>query len=490
MSPFATRSDPTDLLAEVKRTLAAYHMLKTGDRVLVGVSGGPDSMVLLDLLYRLASDFEISLGVAHLNHGLRGACAARDARTARQAATRLGLPFYLVEADVARVRRGLNLSLEEAARRVRYAFFKKIMQDAHFSKLALGHHLDDNAEQVLMAILRGAGPLGLAGIAPFRQNCIVRPLIHIRRSKIQAYAQKNKIPWTVDASNQDLRLMRNRIRHHLLPLISSAYNPRIANQLSQLADVMRAEEDWIDSLITPAYTEAIVGRIEDGLVFNANTLKKMHPALVRRLIRRALLDVCGTLRRISFAHIQAVQGLIWKGTDGKTLHLPRGFRICHDRNQLEISRVKDYRRPLNRRKLTDPVDKPLPVPLPFPCTIQFDPIGIGMTFSECTPDQVPPWQDIGANQAFFDMDRLSLPLTLRFKQPGDRFIPLGSKGSQKVKKYFIDHHIPRKDRAHIPILADQRQIIWLVGRRIDDRAKVTSATARVLTAEFFLLDTR
>ena len=447
-------------------------------------------MVLLDLLYRLASDFTISLGVAHLNHGLRGAYAARDARTARQAATRLGLPFYLVEADVARVRKGLKLSLEEASRRVRYAFFKKIMQDASFSKLAVGHHLDDNAEQVLMAILRGSGPLGLAGIAPFRQNRIIRPLIHIRRSEIKAYAQKNNIPWTVDASNQDLRLMRNRIRHHLLPLIASEYNPRIAKQLSQLADVMRTEEDWIDGLITTAYTDAIITHREGGLVFNANTLKKMHPALVRRLIRRALLDVCGTLRRISFAHIQNVQELLWKGADGKTVHLPRGIRICLDQNQLEISRVNDYRRPMNRRKLTDPVEKVLVVPLSFPCTIKFNPMGIGMTFFECNSDQVPPWQDIGPDQAFFDMDRLSLPLILRFKHLGDRFIPLGCRGSQKVKKYFIDHHISRKDRAHTPILADQRQIIWLVGRRMDDRAKVTSATARILAAEFFLLDTR
>ncbi|WP_419662550.1 tRNA lysidine(34) synthetase TilS [Desulfosarcina variabilis] len=490
MSPSATQSDPSNLLAEVKRALVAYHMLIPGDRVLVGVSGGPDSMVLLDLLYRLASDFKISLGVAHLNHGLRGACAAHDARIARQAATRLGLPFYMVRADVARVRQGLKLSLEEAARRVRYAFFKKIMRDANFSKLALGHHLDDNAEQVLMAILRGSGPLGLAGIAPLRQNRILRPLIQVRRSQIEAYAEKNDIPWATDASNQDLRLMRNRIRHHLLPLISSAYNPRIQRQLSQLADVMRTEEEWIDGLITPAYTDAIVGHKEGSLIFNTNALKRMHPALLRRLIRRALFDVCGTLRRISFAHIQDVQWLIWKGTDGKSVHLPRGIRVCINQNQLQISRVKDYRRPVDRQNLADPVGKQIDVPLFLPCTIQFDPMGIGMTFFACGPDQVPPWQKIGPHQAFFDMDRLRLPLTLRSKRPGDRFIPLGGKGSQKVKKYFIDHHISRKDRVDTPILSDQRQPVWLVGHRIDDRVKVTSATSKILAAEFFLLDTR
>lgn len=490
MSPSATRSDPFDLLAEVQRTVTAYHMLSPGDRVLVGVSGGPDSMVLLDLLNRLAPALKISLGVAHLNHGLRGDSADHDARTARQAANRFRLPYYVVNADVARVKQGLKLSLEEAARRVRYAFFRKIMLDAKYSKLALGHHLDDNAEQMLMAILRGAGSRGLAGIAPFRQNRILRPLIHVRRSQIEAYAEKTGILWATDATNQDLRFMRNRIRHHLLPLLSSQYNPRIAKQLGQLADLMRTEEDWINDLIIAPYNGALVEQDNDCLVFNADALRQMHPALVRRLIRRALLELSGTLRRISFTHITDVQGIIAKGTEGKSVHLPRGIRVHRHKNRLEIARVKNYRRPANRHERAGPSATQRVIPLPFPRTIKFAAMGIGMTFFCCRPDQMPPWHDIGEDQAFFDMDCLSLPLILRSKAPGDRFIPLGSAGSQKVKKYFIDHHIPRKDRTRATILTDQRQIIWLVGQRIDDRIKVTSATTRVLGAEFFLLDTR
>jgi tRNA(Ile)-lysidine synthase len=490
MSPSATRSDPFDLLAVIKRTLATYHMLTPGDRVLVGVSGGPDSMVLLYLLNHLAPALKISLGVAHLNHGLRGRCAGHDARIVEQAATRFRLPCHVANADVAKVKQGLKLSLEEAARRVRYAFFQKIMQDAEYNKLALGHHLDDNAEQILIAILRGSGPRGLAGIAPFRENRILRPLIHVRRSQIEAYAKKMDIPWATDASNQDLRFMRNRIRHHLLPLLSSEYTPRIANQLSQLADVIRTEEEWIGGLIAAPYADAIVEHKKDSLILNAETLRLMHPALVRRVIRRALQDFCGTLRRISFTHIQDVQALIINGTDGKTVHLPRGVRIRRDKNRLEITRIRDYRRTVNQQKGTNPPPTQRVIPLPFPSTIKFDPMGIGITFFCCGPDQLPPWQTMEPNRAFFDMDRLSLPLILRFKLPGDRFMPLGSAGSQKVKKYFIDHHISRKDRARTPVLADQRQIIWLVGQRIDERTKVTSATARVLGAEFFLLDTR
>ncbi len=486
----STSSDADDLLPTVRQTLADHCMLAAGDRVLVAVSGGADSMVLLYLLTRLASEMKISLGVAHLNHGLRGDAANRDAHTVQAAANRLNLAFHVGRAFVERVRQGLGLSLEEAARRVRYAFFNKIMRDAGYNKLALGHHQDDNAEQILIALLRGTGPGGLCGIVPVRQNRLVRPLIQVRRCQIEAYAKSRGIPWVTDASNHDPRFLRNRIRHRLLPLIASDYNPSITRQLNQLADVMRTEEEWIGDLITPHYANALVTQKKDGLALCTHALRQMHPALVRRLLRRALLDLCGTLRRISFSHIQAVQRLIGDGVNGKTVHLPRGIRVYRDRDWLQMVRVDDYRRPANRDKAKDPPETQAIVSPPFPCKIESVVLGIGMTFYSCSPDRVPRWQEIKSNQAFFDLDRLRLPLILRTKQPGDRFNPLGNPGSQKLKKYFIDHHISRQDRLMTPILADQRQIVWLVGQRIDDRMKITSATTRVLVAEFFLLDIR
>lgn len=483
-------SDPDDLLATVRQTLVKYHMLATGDRVLVGVSGGPDSMVLLHLLNRLAPIMKISLGVAHLNHCLRGVSADQDAEAVQRAATRLQLPCHMGKAHVTRVQQRLKISLEEAARRVRYAFFRKTMNQAKYNKLALGHHLDDNAEQMLMALLRGAGPRGLSGIAPIRQNRFVRPLIHVRRSQIEAYACKEGIVWVSDASNQDPRFVRNRIRHRLLPLLASDYNPSIKKQLSQLADVMRTEEDWIDELITAPYEKTILERGECCLTLSVNTLNLLHPALARRLLRRALLDLTGTLRRIGFAHIQTILHLIIDGGDGKMVHLPRGIRVGRNGDRLEIEVVKDYRRRAVRQRAANDSAVQTVVSPPFPTTVKFEFMGIGMTFSPCRPDQLPLWRENGPNQAYFDLDRLLPPLILRPAIPGDRFIPLGSTGFQKVKKFFIDHHISRKKRAMTAVLADQRHIIWLAGQRIDDRMKVTPTTTQVLGAEIFLLDTR
>jgi tRNA(Ile)-lysidine synthase len=194
MPPSSTPSDPGDLLTTVQQTLADHHMLTPGDRVLIGVSGGPDSMALLHLLDRLAAGLKIRLGIAHLNHCLRGPSADNDASVVNRAALTLKIPCHTARARVIKVKQKLGLSLEEAGRRVRYAFFNRTMVDAGYNKLALGHQSDDNAEQVLMALLRGAGSRGLSGIAPVRDNRIIRPLINARRTQIEDYLSKQALP--------------------------------------------------------------------------------------------------------------------------------------------------------------------------------------------------------------------------------------------------------------------------------------------------------
>lgn len=465
-------------------------MVIAGDRVLVGVSGGPDSMALLHLLNRLAPTMKFSLGVAHLNHCLRGTSADRDAEAVHQAAADLHCPCHMGRARVLKVKKRLGLSLEEAARRVRYAFFYKTMAAADYNKLALGHHMDDNAEQMLMALLRGTGPRGLSGIAPVRRQRIVRPLIQIRRSQIEAYVARERIACVTDASNHDLHFVRNRIRHQLLPMLASTYNPRIKDHLNRLADVMRTEEAWIEALVTVPYEKMVLDRKKNKLTFCATTMGRAHPALARRLVRRALQDVAGTLRRITFAHVQATVRLLADGSDGKILHLPGGIRIRRIGDKLEVERVDAFR----RGTAPPPVEKAFAaktiVSPPFPVTVKVKSMGIGIHFYPCRPEQMPRWQDVGEKRAFFDFDRLLPPLVLRYASPGDRFTPLGAAGSQKLKKFFIDHRVSRKDRSTTPVLTDGQRIIWLVGQRIDDRVKVTQATTHVLGAEFFLLDIR
>ena len=490
MPPSSTTSDSNDLLNTVQQTLATHHMLAPGDHVLVGVSGGPDSMALLHLLSRIARPLEIRLGVAHLNHCLRGASADRDAEVVRQAAADFRYSCHIGRAKVIKVKQQLGLSLEDAARRVRYAFFKKTMAQAGYNKLALGHQMDDNAEQMLMALLRGTGPRGLSGIAPVRGNCIVRPLINARRAQIDAFVAAEGITCVLDASNADLRFVRNRIRHRLLPLLSSAYNPRIEEHLNRLADVMRGEETWIEELTVAPYAAAVLDRGNDSLTLCVKTLGRTHAALARRLIRMALKEIGGTLQRITFAHVAAVLGLLGNTGTEKELHLPGGLRVrrCGGRMTFHLT-AKHGRGAAKPLQEKTPV-APTIIPAAFPVTVEMASMGIGMRLSLCRPDQLPKWADVGPNQAYFDIDRLSLPLAVRRAVAGDRFTPLGTSGSQKLKKFFIDHRILRQVRAMTPVLLDQQRIIWLVGQRIDDHVKVTSETSQVLSVEFFLLDTR
>jgi tRNA(Ile)-lysidine synthase len=482
-------SKPDDLLVMVRKTLATHRMIVPGDRVLVGVSGGPDSMTLLTLLDRLADELKFRIGVAHLDHCLRGAASRKDADAVRRAARMLGHPLHMNRARVIKVKRKLGLSLEEAARRVRYAFFKKVMADAGYSKLALGHHADDNAEQMLMALLRGAGPRGLSGIAPVRERKIIRPLISARRMQIEVFSRKEGLPFVTDASNDDMRFMRNRMRHHLLPLLAAEYNPRIAQQLNRLADVCRAEDAWMDDMANVHYAQSLIKCEREAVALSVAALVQAPAALARRLIRKAIYDLAGTLRKITFSHVQSVLDLIDNNRGEKVSHLPSGIRVRRVGDQLLFSiHAGPSRRPGSRedgRKVPNPVT----ITAPFPDTIEIHAMGIGLRFFQCHPAQLSCWKHVSKSQAHFDLARLSLPLEVRPTIPGDRFVPMGAGGAQKLKKFFIDHHIPRHVRNQTTVLSDAERIIWVMGHRMSDAVKVTAQTTRVLGVEYFLLDT-
>jgi tRNA(Ile)-lysidine synthase len=365
------------------------------------------------------------------------------------------------------------------------------MLDKHYNKLALGHHMDDNAEHMLMAILRGAGPRGLSGIAPVRENRIIRPLINARRPHIEAYVQAQKIPCSEDASNADQQIDRNRIRHHLLPLLTSDYNPRVTENLNRLADIMREEAEWTEASVEAAWEAVLLDREHDAITLSSRMLTNVHLALARRLMRKALKLLNGNIRRIGYNHIQGALDMA-APPDGsiKTCHLPDGIRVHRCGHSVNITAGHSRRRRMADAPSAGKVRTDAMVCGPFPTSIVIPGLNMGLRFRVSRPDERPRWSDVGDNRAYLDLDRLHLPLGVRRCFPGDRFTPLGASGTQKVKKYFIDHHIPRHARARTPVLTDRRRIIWLIGQRIDDAVKITPYTSHILEAEVFLIDTR
>jgi tRNA(Ile)-lysidine synthase len=461
--------------------IARFGLIRPGDAVLVAVSAGADSVALLDLLVARAPALRLRLGVAHFNHALRPE-AGRDAEFVEDLAARHGLPCHSEREDVREYRRRAGGSLEEAARIRRYRFLEAAARKAGYARVALGHHADDSAETLLLNLLRGSGRRGLSGIAPLRPPGFIRPLILARRSEIERYVRARSLDFRSDATNADAAFDRNRIRGQLIPLLERDYHPGIRQTLSRTAEILRAEEDWLEEMLTPLYDAARRVRPAGEIGLRVAALGRMPDAALRRAIRRALEETCGSLRGFGFEHIERIAGLLRRGGDSGPLALPRGVRVGRRDAELRFFRAPDGEAHSPARSAPQPyayeVDRPGLIEIPE--------AGAAIRLAEIPATPAPDFRDASPRTAFIDMACIVFPLTVRNFRPGDRFVPLGAPGTQKLKKYFGDHKIPPAERRRCPLLVSAGRIVWVAGQRLDHRARVTGRTRRVLKAELIV----
>ncbi len=468
----------------VEKTISDHRMLEQGDTVLVGVSGGPDSVALLHILMQLAQKLDFTIGVAHLNHCLRGQDSDRDAHFVASLAESMKVPCYCEDFDVKNYQKSMRLSLEEAARKARYAFLERISCNKGYTKIALGHQKNDNAELILMFLFRGSGPLGLSGIPPTRKNVFIRPLINISKNELVAFLNENGLSYQDDKSNLDLDFLRNRIRHETIPYIKKRFNPGIVENLNRLSEIVRSEDNWINTNIKSIYKKVIVIASRHKVVMSIPALMVYPEAVQRRIMRTAIENVKGNLLKISFSHIEAAIELITTPKYSGRLMLPEGIRIQRDQNLLSFFQVD--RLHWNSRNEPCPESKPFFYRIERPqekTDVTIAETGMILEFCELSFDPKAHYNSFSKLVAFLDMDLLCFPLVLRSILPGDRFTPSGMTGVQKVKKYFIDHKIDRAYRQKSPVLLNQDKIVWLVGHRISEIAKTSPATRRVLKIE-------
>ena len=461
------------LLEQVKRTIDRYHLLDKGDRLIVGVSAGVDSMVLLHLLNTYRQEFDLSLIVAHINHGLRPKESEKEAELVQKESERLGLTFEYGQFNVKEFQKVGGISLQDAARKIRFHFFNVLLQKYNANKIALGHNADDQVETVLLRLMRGSGLKGLKGMLPIREGRVIRPLLEVWRREVESFVEEMKIPYLLDSSNLKKNYLRNRLRLTLIPLIEKEYQPNFKKIVLKTSTILRKENDYLERGAEEAY-QKIVREEKDALSFKFSEYQFLHPAIQWRIIQKMLGRIYSgetVIEEREGMEVDQIYKKFHQLLPSFFIELPHG-----------VSLEKRYDLVLIGKGWVKPVP-PFEVELISPGRNYVEEIKREVVIEETSRDD--KFKDLYGlpDIALLDYQSLQFPLKMRNFRPGDRFRPLGVKGTQKLKEFFIDHKIPKFERPRIPLLISGEMIAWIVGYRIDERVKVTEKTKRILKVE-------
>jgi tRNA(Ile)-lysidine synthase len=445
-----------------------------GDRILVAVSGGPDSVALLHLLYELREEFQLHLEVAHLQHGIRGEEAKEDARFVAELAEDLKLPFHLREMNLPQMKWEAGKgNLEALAREERYRFFAEVVRERKLDKVATAHTEDDQAETVMMWLLRGAGTKGLGGMSPVHRLrvaaensmstlTVIRPLLDVSKSEILAYLDDRKCAYRVDRSNQNIALLRNWIRLELLPKIHQRVGRGFSARLSHQAELLRDEDFLLKELARKSYE-----KIRDSKGLSRAGLLCEPKALQRRILRHWIGLERGHLRGLEFVHIEELLRLIKEGPPQGRLSIPGGWELVREYDTVKLAKAS---RSLKRICYT--------YEFSIGTVLRIPEAGMQLCSQEVniSVEAVPT----DPMEALFDREALPRNLVVRNFRRGDRFKPLGMTGHKKVKGLFIDKKVPLSVRATLPLLATGDEILWIPGYGRSDTARLTEKTTSIL----------
>jgi len=452
------------LLDAVRSAIRRYSMIERGDRVVVAVSGGADSMALLSALHALSSDLHCELAVAHLDHGLRPSSAA-DARFVEEQAASLGLPVMSERCDVRSEAAARRQGIEEAARGVRRAFLARVAAEWGAARIALGHTADDQAETVLFRLARGTGWDGLCGMAPV-SGPIIRPLLFLTRGEVRQFAADQGIPWREDETNSDVSFARNRIRERVLPELA-AINSDVVRTVARFADIagdMRGTERYV---VARLWGDICESENSGSLRLARTRVAALPPSVQFIVLREAICRARGDLRGLGRSHVAAARRLVEGEDERGELHLPR-LRLLVSRGSIDF--LAGGRRP--------PAG-PWLVPLPLGRT-SVAAAGLSVEISLVTRGEVPttftgnPWEEVA------DADAVRFPLVARGRRDGDRFAPLGMERDVRLKSFLINARVPVVERDRLALVCDQEKIVWVAGVRLSDRVKLRDSTQRVL----------
>lgn len=454
------------MLNRIAQFIKQQAMIPRGCTVLVGVSGGMDSVVLLRVLWLLRDRLGIKLEAAHFNHGIRTE-SVEEERFVSSLCGSLGVSLHIGRADVPAMARDRAVSLEVAAREARHGFFWHVMGERGIGLLALAHHRDDQAETVLLRLIRGAGADGLAAMAPVEGTGIVRPLLCVGRAEIRSWCEQNGVDWREDASNADTSIPRNWVRHELLPMMEARLNPAVTDALCRTAELLREDGRYLDGLAREAL-RGMVALPGGGVAIPVDDVKGLPQAVQSRALR-LLARQAGLAADVEWANIQDIAALLQLGKTGRRVDLDGGAVALREAHSLMIV----------------PWLEPPAAWEPAALAVPGETAACGGVFRcELLHGILPEYREHPKWVQFVDAEAFPDDVWARSRKEGDRFHPLGAPGGRKLKEYLIDRKVSRFDRDALPLLAHGADVLWVVGHGIADDIKINAATRTVLKISF------
>jgi tRNA(Ile)-lysidine synthase len=445
-------------------TIKKNNMIKSEDTVIIGVSGGADSLCLLHVLNTLKKELNIKLFAAHLNHQFRGVEADMDAEFVEKTCIAWDIPYIIRTFDVSSYAKEQGLSSEEAGREIRYKLFDEVKEAIKGNKIAVAQNSNDNVETILMRLIRGTGLEGLKGIDAVRDD-IIRPLLDQDRQSIEEYCKQNNLEPRIDKTNLQPIYLRNKIRLELIPYLKQRFNPSINDAIIRLGQVVREENNYLEQQTIELLNS--MGDIkENSIGINTERLKQLHPAMQKRLLRKAVEGIVSSLNGFEYKHFQGIIELFDKGT-GAAIELPKDLKAYISYENLIISKKIEntdkkcyYKLKYDYDNFIDKINEILRVKI------------INIKELSAVPKSF--------NTVYIDFDKIKNELVVRSREQGDVFSPIGMRGSKKLKDYFIDKKIPKEKRDQVMLLADGDEIVWILGSIISEKYKITSDTQKVI----------
>ncbi|MBN1894720.1 tRNA lysidine(34) synthetase TilS [bacterium] len=451
-----------ELLPAFER-FALNGLIRPSDRILIGVSGGVDSMVLMDLFLRIQDRHGLFLAVAHVNHGLRHEESDRDERFVKEQSESRKLPFFVRRVDAKAHAEQYGLSIEEAARDLRFESLSDIARSEKMDRIALGHHLDDQAETVLLNLMRGAGLAGLCGIRALRLP-VIHPLLFAAKAELLEYAASRGLTSVQDQTNFDRGLRRNWVRHELIPAMQRKAGPGVSKRIARAAQTLQETYDLIEHLAQAASADA-VRRETDQIFLDIVKFFNYFKSIQIHILNGIYQDLAGAGKKLDYHEIQDIFRLACAGRSGRIRDLKGGIRVVRSgRHLIFFIQYPDFS----------------PLPVLAGETVMVPELG-GAFRSELIAEPVLTTNPL---EECLDFDRVGETLQIRTFRRGDRFMPLGLKRKKKVHDFFIDEQVPVHRRTRIPLLVRGEDIVWIIGMRLDERFKITDRTSRILKVEW------